>query len=405
MVVVGHPGRQHSHHLAAGLNAAGVLDLYCSGQFDDRRVASFPSLLRRTIPAAVARNAVPFLGDGLHSARPLGTVLHRVSRRFPQISLRLWGEWAGFAAFDWQLARLIHLRRPRAVIAYEMAALKTFRVAKRAGIVCILDAAACHYRLQDERLGVTGSEANSTPGQLIRVRKDEEAALADLIICPSVLSAESYIAAGVPAGKIVVNTLGVDGKAFAQSARLVRGGVPRFAFIANSAYVKGADLVCAAIAHLQAQHIHAIFEVVGAVRLNAQSDDCVQIVQHGHLSQSGVADVLGKADCLLLPSRLESFGMVVLESLAAGVPVLVSKWAGSSMVIDENVNGWKFDTDPDEFISKLLWCATHTSELRSMRQNCVDTARRHSWDAYQARSVEIVGHAVNHKDMNFDAQK
>jgi glycosyltransferase involved in cell wall biosynthesis len=315
------------------------------------------------------------------------------------------GEWAGFATFDRQLASLVYSRRPSAVIAYEMAALNTFRVAKRAGIVCILDAAACHYRLQDERLGVKGTEANSIPGRLIRVRKDEEVAMADLIICPSALSAESYVAAGVSAGKIVVNSLGVDNKAFAQSGHLVREGPPRFAFIANSAYVKGADLICTAIASLQAHHVHAVFDVVGAVRLKAQSDDCVQIVHHGHLSQSGVAEVLGMADCLLLPSRLESFGMVVLESLAAGVPVLVSKWAGSSMVIEENVTGWTFDSDPDEFTRKLLWCATHASEMRSMRQKCVETARRHSWDAYQARSVDIIGHAVNHQDMHLDAQK
>ncbi|MBK9785793.1 MAG: glycosyltransferase family 4 protein [Betaproteobacteria bacterium] len=109
-----------------------------------------------------------------------------------------------------------------------------------------------------------------------------------------------------------------------------------------------------------------------------------------------MAQVLSKADCLLLPSRLESFGMVVLEALASGVPVLVSKWAGASMVIQDGINGWTFDSDYGDFRNRIFWCATHVDELRSMRLKCVEISHLHSWSAYQARAIEIVINASHY---------
>ncbi|MBK9785792.1 MAG: hypothetical protein IPP59_17280 [Betaproteobacteria bacterium] len=270
-IIIGHPDRQHSHHLASGLFKANLLYKYFCGQFNQHQVAAFPAWLIQLFPKAIIRNAVPFLGESIHKALPFGAAINLISRRSPLSLLKLWGEWAGFSIFDTQLASMIELMSPDVVIAYEMSAFKTFKAAKKKNIVCILDAAACHYRLQDERLNITKSEADSMPARLIRARKDIEVSLADKIICPSRLSADSYLAAGVPENKIVVNTLGVDSAVFEAASRIFREGTPRFVFIANSAFVKGADFVSAAIADLRKHNIPAIIDVVGAVRLDVVS--------------------------------------------------------------------------------------------------------------------------------------
>lgn len=392
MILIGHPGRQHSHHFAAAAFDGGYRTSYCSGQFDAQQLSALPSWLQGFMPAAISRNLVPFLAPGVHTTWPFGVALHHVTRPRFMRRFQYWGEWAGFAAFDWWLARQVAMRRPRMVIAYEMAALRAFRTAAKHDVLCVLDAAACHHRLQDSRLGVDSAILLSKAESLIRARKDEELILADMVICPSTLSAESYLAAGVPAHKIVVNTLGVDAEMFGEAAgQQPRNGVPHFAFIANSAYVKGADLVASAVASLQAANCPAVIDLVGGAHVEVASSATVRIVRHGHLSPKGVAGVLAKADCLLLPSRLESFGMVVLEALAAGVPVLVSRWAGASMVIEEDVTGWTFDSDPEVFISRVRWCAANVTQLRSMRGACIIAARQHSWQAYRTRAANIIG--------------
>jgi N-acetyl-alpha-D-glucosaminyl L-malate synthase BshA len=56
--------------------------------------------------------------------------------------------------------------------------------------------------------------------------------------------------------------------------------------------------------------------------------------------QSQVQDLLNCADVLLLPSELESFGLVALEAMACGVPAVCSNVGGMPEVITEGVEGY-----------------------------------------------------------------
>jgi glycosyltransferase involved in cell wall biosynthesis len=63
---------------------------------------------------------------------------------------------------------------------------------------------------------------------------------------------------------------------------------------------------------------------------------------------SGDPRLLGlfqQACVVLLPSRSETFGLVVLEAWAAGTPVIASRTPGASALIRQGENGWLFDLD------------------------------------------------------------
>jgi L-malate glycosyltransferase len=56
--------------------------------------------------------------------------------------------------------------------------------------------------------------------------------------------------------------------------------------------------------------------------------------------QDSVAELLACADLMLLPSRNESFGLVALEAMAAGVPVIATDAGGLPEVIDSGETGY-----------------------------------------------------------------
>jgi glycosyltransferase involved in cell wall biosynthesis len=98
-------------------------------------------------------------------------------------------------------------------------------------------------------------------------------------------------------------------------------------------------------------------------------------------AQSGEALVrhYAAADVMVLPSRTETFGLVLLEALACGVPVAAFPSAGPDEVIGDSGAGIV-----DEDLRRAVQAALHIPPER-----CVAHARRFSW---QASIDQFVGH-------------
>jgi N-acetyl-alpha-D-glucosaminyl L-malate synthase BshA len=83
-----------------------------------------------------------------------------------------------------------------------------------------------------------------------------------------------------------------------------------------------------------------------------------------------VAPLLAEADLLLLPSETESFGLVALEAMASGVPVIASRVGGLPEVVEHGVSGFlepvgDVDAMADRALAILSDCATRNRFGRS----------------------------------------
>lgn len=87
------------------------------------------------------------------------------------------------------------------------------------------------------------------------------------------------------------------------------------------------------------------------------------------------------SDMLLMPSRFDTFGMVVLEAMAAGLPVVITRRVGAKDVVAEGVNGFIIDQDgavPDLADKIALLFSGETR--RVMGERARQSALRFTWE-------------------------
>lgn len=386
MVLVTHPGRQHSHQAALGLQKAGLLAGYWAG---------VPCLEEhgRIVPDAVWQRLiqyapVPLAADRVRWA-PWVPALRRLGDRLLPADAARWNDFRACRAFDRWAARRLCGSGASAVIACEISALSTFREAKRLGMVAILDAASIHRAAQDRLHGTTDS-----PRLHRRVAevKDEEIALADHILTVSELARQTYLDAGVPAEKVHALTLGADTELFSPPEQApARDGLV-FLFAGAAIRRKGFDLLVEAFERVQAEEPLARLRVVGPRGdLGHLLDGRPGISAAGAVDQRSLAEEFRGADCLVLPSRNDSYAMVVTEALASGLPVIVSEMVGAKDLVIEGENGWIVPVENVQALAdRMRWCARNPQAVRAMREDCRRSAETATWPAYHDRLAELV---------------
>ena len=127
---------------------------------------------------------------------------------------------------------------------------------------------------------------------------------------------------------------------------------------------KGVAYLIRAVAHLNARFPPGSFELVilgdgpereHLVELAARTKSDEQIRFVGKVPPDKVWDYYGSAHVFVLPTLQDNWPLVVPEAMSAGLPVLVSKFAGSVPdLIREGVNGNSFDPhDPADIAVKM----------------------------------------------------
>jgi glycosyltransferase involved in cell wall biosynthesis len=392
-VLVTHPGRQHSHQAALALARAGLLAGYWSGvPATGEQVRRVPARLRR----AFARYAPVPIAPSLGRWFPWTPALRRLGDALLPHAGAAWTDLAACRLFDRWAAADLARSGAGAVVACEISALATFRAARRLGIVTLLDAPSLHHTAQDRLHGTTDPPALHR--RITRI-KDQEIALADHVLTVSALARDTYVAAGLPAGRVHAVTLGADLELFTPAglpAERPAAGF-RFVFCGAAIHRKGFDLLLAAFDRVHAAAPGARLRWIGpagdaaGLLAGCAAAAAGAVSAAGPLAQEELAAELRRADCLVLPSRNDSYGMVVAEALACGVPVLVSDMVGAKQLVAPGQNGWIVPHgDAVALAERMAWCVENRAAVHGMRERCRQSAAAAGWPAYHDRLTELL---------------
>ncbi len=93
--------------------------------------------------------------------------------------------------------------------------------------------------------------------------------------------------------------------------------------------------------------------------------------------------VFGRCDALVMPSVEDGFGVVALEGMACGLPVIVTSYCGAADLIENGVNGFVVPPrDVSAITERLRYLANHPLERERMGQLARATALEQNQSRY-----------------------
>jgi starch synthase len=383
-----HPGTQHAPRLARALWAGGKLRGFWTGfavhgdaplaaalpgPLGNRVMRGFPAALLHTRPwiEIVAQLRLRLGGDA-------ESVMHERNRRFqeavPQQALREAGAVIGFDTSSWILARR----------------------AAGAGVPFILDrsappAAAAQALFTDLARRYPDWRDDFQPrapavAEAERIEHDSAAA----IVVASSFVRRCLVELGVDAARIAVIPYGVDAESFRPGARTAAPGV-RFLCAGAVNARKGIPLL------LEAWRTVATPEsrltIAGALRADRRHllEGIEGLALRGAVPHAEMPDLYSSSDVLVFPSYHDGFGLVILEAMAAGLPVIATSASAGPDLIADGEDGFVIDAgDRDALAARMQRLARDPGLVQRMGQAARDKARQHTWQRYGEAWLQLL---------------
>jgi glycosyltransferase involved in cell wall biosynthesis len=215
------------------------------------------------------------------------------------------------------------------------------------------------------------------------------------IVVASSFTRRTLIENGVPNEKIEINPYGVDTQRFSPSPRPCSGRQLRFVFLGALSARKGLPLLLRAWRSLSTEG--AELWLVGPVsEANARLlKPMPGLKVIGKIPHEELPALLRQCDVLVFPSYFEGFGLVILEALACGLPVIATEATAAPDLIKHGVEGYIVPTGDLEALRDALQRFIFSpSDLERMSCAARLCAERYSWDAYGDRWFEILHNMV-----------
>ncbi len=398
-VLVSHSGKQHAYQHALSLQKLGLLDRFVTSSYYRRdqwpdRVLTWSGRTDR----GMSRRYLSGLDSRRVSRRwdlELPEIWHRNVRRDGKAA-----EAAMFrrdANFDTWVARRF-AAGSKTFWGFQGSCLDSLKAARSAGRLAICEFATAHVTAA---IRILSDEAEKHPEwadtisnlhfpDWYRNRLEEEPLAADLCIAASGFTKQSLMEAGVDESHIDLLPLAADLEQFQTRARDKEGPL-KVLFVGGIGQRKGMKYLLEAMSQLQSANVQ--LSLLGPLPAD---ETPLHSFKHlfeylGRTDQAGVAKEMLNHDVLVLPSVFEGFGLVIIEAMATGMPVIASTHSCGPEVIREGRDG--FVLAPDDvagLADKLDWCAANRSQVVEMGMEASKRSQEYSWRCHRDRLRNVL---------------
>jgi glycosyltransferase involved in cell wall biosynthesis len=287
-----------------------------------------------------------------------------------------------------------------AVVCFESNAYHCFNAIKDRGIVRILVYGHIHEQLS-EKILIEDEYINpefkgftaSNDGIVISNERLEEPKLADHIIVGSTFSKRSLINIGISESKITVIPYGYNENRYKLPLEKKLTEKFRVLFVGGVSQRKGIKYLLEAFKNLNLKNNVELIIVGGSLipetTLLAPYKGLYTRIPW--VSDKELPSYFQKADIFVLPSIVEGFGIVLLEAMASGLPVITTHNTGGPDIIREGVDGFIVPIrDVEALQNRIYELYSNRALCRTMGINAAKQARKFTWKRHRDAIAKCV---------------
>lgn len=293
--------------------------------------------------------------------------------------------------------KLIHLKgKIDGVYCYEDCALETFRQAKKFGMKCYYELPIGYWeygiKIQKEE-----SELNPLWKETMQIikdnpeklkRKEEELRLADIIFVPSEFVKETLKDTDIKA-KIIISPYGVKRNCLKKKRTNERTKL-KIIYVGILTQRKGLSYLFDAISQLKNR--------VDLTLIGLPLKNTIQLTNElkkyrwiPSAPNKTVMEEMRKSDLLVLPTLFDGFGLVILEAMSQGTPVITTKNSCAPEVIKNGKDGFIVPLrNSKEIVNKIKILNKDRELLKKMSNLAKKKSEEFTWEKYTSKIIKNI---------------
>jgi glycosyltransferase involved in cell wall biosynthesis len=183
-------------------------------------------------------------------------------------------------------------------------------------------------------------------------------------------------------------------------------------FVGRLVYEKGVHVFVNAVQRVL-EKVNAKFIIVGNGYMKDQLSGLVKgmglahkVLFTGFVDDETLRRLQRCADASVVPSLFEPFGIVALEAMAAGSPVVVSNTGGLSEIVEHDVSGVKvYVNNPESLAWGIIRVLTDDGYANWLRTNAYKKIQeKYDWDKIAQQTKTIYNNVLSEYSKSFWAQ-